>query len=122
MPFPMGSHELVILCDTGASAWPLIVTTSLFESMFGDYAPACSDFTLEVTSWGKRVYLLGMRTGLSLEAAGATFPLKTFWDSELVDQLEQALGVNAIGGNALFAGTKAYVAFRGRMIVIVASL
>ena len=118
----VGSHELVILYDTGASAWPLIVTTSLFESLFGDEALASSDFTVDVTSWGKRVYLLGMKADLSLEAAGANFPLKTVWGSELVDQLQEVLGVNAIVGNALFAGAKVYIDFRGKTIVVMPAL
>lgn len=117
----VGSHELLVLYDTGSSAWPLVVTTSLFESMFGDEALARPDFRVEVTSWGRPVYLLGMRSDLSLQAAGATFPLETAWGSELVDQLEEALGVNAIAGNALFGGTRVYVDFRDKVMVIVPS-
>lgn len=114
----LGSQELTMLYDTGCSAWPLIVTTSLFESMFGDEALVRSDFRLEATSWGKRVCLLGMKTDMSLEVGGATFPLKTVWGSELVDQLEEALGINAIIGNDLFAGARVYIDFPGQRIVI----
>ncbi|HHY35492.1 MAG TPA: hypothetical protein GX510_07685 [Firmicutes bacterium] len=86
-----------------------------------DDALACPHFRLKATSWGRLVYLLHMGTDPSLQAAGATFPLEMLSGSELVDKLEETLGVNAIAGNALFADVRVYVGFRGKAMVIVPS-
>ncbi len=64
----LGSQELTMLYDTGCSAWPLIVTTSLFERMFGDAGVFFGGFLLlaaGVAAMQPQPEMVGRLTGLS---------------------------------------------------------
>jgi hypothetical protein len=104
IPVDINGQTRHFLYDTGASLFPMVTTSTIWQAMAGE---AVTD-TLNIANFGNAVTLCGAMSALPVQIAGRPFGQFTVYHErdDYFDTVFKQIGCDGIIGNAFFLDKK----------------
>ncbi|MDX5482474.1 MAG: hypothetical protein LPK07_12400, partial [Hymenobacteraceae bacterium] len=118
VPLTIDGEVHHVMFDTGASLFPLSVGT---ESWY-KYADTSQKDSLEITSWGRKVYIYGAPSKVDVYLGKARLPATKVYSLLNIsdfDNFYQKEGIVGLSGNAYFVNNVVVVDFRNKRFGVV---